>query len=349
MMGRQVRQMIRLIDDLMDVSRITSDKIELRKQQLDLRTVITGAVESIQAIVDASGQQLNVTLPKMPIFVSGDVVRLTQVFGNILHNAAKFSGGNGKISIVAETQGDSAVVRVCDNGPGIPENMLAEIFETFRQVDSTLERSHGGLGIGLMLVKRLTEMHGGKVEARSEGLGRGSEFVVTLPTLALGVGSNLRVDGDHSVDNKVQSLEQVEGLPRHRILVVDDLPDLAESFAAVLESIGQKVQMVHDGQTAIEAILSDRPDIVFLDISMPVMNGYEVARQLRSRPELKGLTLVALTGYGHSEYQRSAVDAGFDHYVTKPINLEKLREVLLAVPVRDEQAKASGRAAAAVS
>jgi PAS domain S-box-containing protein len=331
MMGRQVQQMIRLIDDLMDVARITSDKIELRTQQMDLRSVIAGAVESIRSIVDASGQQLNVTLPNAPVFVSGDAVRLTQVFGNILHNAAKFTGRNGTISIVTETQDDRAIVRVCDNGSGIPQDMLSEVFETFRQVDSTLERSHGGLGIGLMLAKRLTEMHGGTVEAQSEGLGKGSVFVVTLPALA--------ADGNHRVDDKVRSIRQVGKLPRHRILVVDDLPDLAESFRAVLESIGQEVHTAHDGQSAIESVVSDRPDIVFLDVSMPVMNGYEVARQLRSRPELKGLTLVALTGYGHAEYQLRAKEAGFNHYVTKPIDLEKLREVLLAAPVADERTK----------
>lgn len=331
MMGRQLRQMIRLIDDLMDVSRITSDKIELRKQRIDLRGVIAGAVEAIRPIVDAGGQQLKVTLPTVPVFVSGDAVRLTQVFGNILNNAAKFTHRDGTVSIVAETQGDTAIVRVRDNGPGIAEEMLSKIFERFRQVDSTLERSHGGLGIGLMLAQRLTEMHGGAIEARSEGLGKGSEFVVTLPALA--------TDGNQPVENKDHSFEQTARLPRHRILVVDDLPELAESFQAVLESIGQTVQTVHDGQSAIESVLSDRPDIVFLDVSMPVMNGYEVARRLRARPELKGVTLVALTGYGHAEYQLRAAEAGFDHYVTKPIDLERLREVLLMVPVGDEQAK----------
>jgi CheY-like chemotaxis protein/two-component sensor histidine kinase len=375
--------MIRLIDDLMDVSRITSDKIELRKQHVDLRSVIAGVVESIGPTMHASAQPLNVALPAAPIFVSGDVVRLSQVFGNILNNAAKFSGGKGNISIVAEAQGNQAIVRIHDNGPGIPQEMLTEIFESFRQVDATLERSHGGLGIGLMLVKRLTEMHGGTVEARSEGLGKGSEFVVTLPALdadaaqrlesdcrasgdqrvsgARGVGGDHRFDGEHKFDNanvfdggnrtetNVRSLREVEGLPRHRILVVDDMPELAESFGAVLQSIGQQVRVVHDGPSAIESVLSDRPDIVFLDISMPGMSGYEVARQLRSRPELKGLTLVALTGYGHAEYQLTAAEAGFDHYVTKPIDLEKLRDVLLAVPARDEQAKASGRTTAAVS
>jgi PAS domain S-box-containing protein len=329
MMGRQVRQMIRLIDDLMDVSRITSDKIELRRQRIDLRSVVAGAVESVRHIVDANGQQLKVILPNAPIFVSGDVVRLTQVFENILNNAAKFTGGNGTISIVTETQGDSAIVRICDNGPGIPEGMLSEIFETFRQVDSTLERSQGGLGIGLMLVKRFTEMHGGTVEAHSEGLGKGSEFVVTLPALD--------VDSNHPEENKGHSFGEVRSLPRHRILVVDDLPDLAESFGTVLESIGQNVQTVYDGQTAIELVLSDRPDIVFLDISMPVMSGFEVARQLRSRPDLKGLTLVALTGYEHAQHKLRAMEAGFNHYVTKPIDLENLREVLLAVPARDEE------------
>ncbi len=331
MMGRQVGQMIRLIDDLMDVSRITRDKIELRKQRIDLRSVITGAVESIRSVVDANGQRLKVTLPNSPVVVSGDGARLSQVFGNILINAAKFTGRNGSISISIELKEGDAVVSISDNGPGIPKDMLSEIFESFRQVDSTLERSHGGLGIGLMLAKHLTEMHGGTIEAQSEGPGKGSVFVVTLPALA--------AEGKCQINDQVHSIEQVADVPRHRILVVDDLPDLAESFRAVLESIGQNVQIVHDGRSAIESVLLDRPDIVFLDVSMPVMSGYEVARQLRSRPELKGLTLVALTGYGHAEYQLEAVEAGFDHYVTKPIDLKTLRDVLLAVPIANEQTK----------
>jgi PAS domain S-box-containing protein len=329
MMDRQVRQMVRLINDLLDVSRITSGKIELRKERIDLRTAIAGAVESIQSVVVAAGHRLTVSVPDEPIFVDGDVVRLTQVFGNIINNAAKFTGQNGTISVHAERRGDEAMVTVRDNGPGIPQTMLSEIFESFRQVDATRERSQGGLGIGLMLVKRLTELHAGMVEARSEGIGRGSEFVVTLP-------ANL-VEADAEEELATHMQEPTSEVPRHRILIVDDLPEVAESFQTLLEIIGQEVVMAHDGHSAIESVLTERPDVVFLDIAMPGMDGYEVARQLRARSELNGLTLVALTGYGQAEDERMTADAGFDHYLTKPTSLAKLRELLLAVPCESRE------------
>jgi PAS domain S-box-containing protein len=328
-MDRQVRQMVRLINDLMDVSRITSGKIELHKERIDLRSAIAGAVESIQSVVAAAGHQLSVCVPDEPIFVDGDAVRLTQVFGNIVNNAAKFTGRNGTISIHAENRGGQAVVTVRDNGPGIPNAMLSEIFESFRQVDATRERSQGGLGIGLMLVKRLTELHAGTVEARSEGIGRGSEFVVTLPASP--------AEESPPMEDAAHSQEQTSEIPRHRILIVDDLPEVAQSFRTLLETFGQEVATAHDGRSAIESILEDRPDIVFLDIAMPGMDGYEVARQLRARSELNGLTLVALTGYGQEEDRRMTADAGFDHHLTKPTSLAKLRELLLAVPCESRE------------
>ena len=325
MMDRQVGQMVRLIDDLMDVSRIASGKIELRNERMDLRDAICGAVESIQSTVDTNAQQLNVTLPREPIYVDGDVTRLTQVFGNILHNAAKFTPREGTITLVAEARADRAIVTIRDNGLGIPENMLAEIFDTFRQVDSTLERSHGGLGIGLMLVKRITEIHGGTVEADSDGVGTGSQFVVNLPRLM--AEETLPVDGKN-LDHR-----QAESMRRHRVLVVDDMPEVAESLQALLEVIGQDVFVAHDARSALDLMLAKRPDIAFLDIAMPDMNGYDVAREVRARPELQYLTLVALTGYGQAEDQRRAAAAGFNHHLTKPASLAGLRELLLAVPV----------------
>jgi len=330
-MDRQVRQMIRLIDDLMDVSRITSGKIELCKERIDLHTLISSVVDSIRPIVDANNHRLTVNLPAEPIFVDGDVVRLKQVFGNILNNAAKFTSRNGTISIVAEPRGDTVAVKVQDNGPGIPQEMLSEVFEAFRQLDGTLERSQGGLGIGLTLVKRFAEMHAGTVEAHSEGLGKGSEFVVTLPRLAAA--------GNGRTEIKIHALDQTARIPRRRILIVDDLPEVAESFQVLLEIIGQEVLVAHDGQSAIESVLAEKPDVVFLDIAMPEMNGYEVARQLRARSDLNGLTLVALTGYGQAEDQRRAREAGFDHHLTKPPSIEALRELLLSMPLQDEQAE----------
>jgi CheY-like chemotaxis protein/two-component sensor histidine kinase len=307
----------------MDVSRITSGKIELRRERMDLRAAIAAAVESIQSAVDANAQQLIVTLPDEPMVVDGDAARLTQVFGNILHNALKFTPREGTITLVAKTRDDQAVVTISDNGLGIPEQMLAEIFETFRQVDSSLERVHGGLGIGLMLVKRITELHAGTVEAYSGGAGAGSRFVVNLPLLS-------RQEAD---EEKPLAPPTTEMPPGHRILVVDDIPEVAESLAALLEVIGQEVFVAHDGHSALELALARRPDIVFLDIAMPGMNGYDAAREMRAQVELQDVTLVALTGHGQAEDRQRAAEAGFTHHLTKPTGLAKLRELLSQAPV----------------
>ncbi len=325
-MDRQVHQMTRLIDDLMDVSRITRGKIHLQKQRVDLSTLISGAVEAVGPLVQARGHQLTVTVPSMPSFVNGDVARLTQVFANILHNAVKYTGRNGAIGLVAANQGERAVVTIKDNGPGIPSNMLSIIFEVFSQVDQTLDRCHGGLGIGLMLVKRLVEVHGGSVEARSDGLGKGSEFIVILPL------ADAETDDQH--DAVVTKL--ATSIPCHRILVVDDVQVSAEILASMLRSIGQETSLATDGLTAIEWARENKPDVVFLDIAMPGMDGYEVARRLRACSELKGLRLVALTGYGQEEDRRKAYEAGLDHHMTKPASFEAVQEFLLTVPVRRE-------------
>ncbi len=329
MMDRQVHQMIRLIDDLMDVSRITRGKIQLRKERVALATLIAGAVESVEPLMHARKHQLTVQLPSEPVWIDGDLVRLTQVFGNILNNAAKYTVQNGIITVTADRQGDWVVVKVRDNGPGIPDHMLSEIFEMFRQVDQTLERSHGGLGIGLTLVKRLVEMHGGTVEARSEGPQRGSELIVTLPAIV--VNPRAVPDGLSGTSDSAASM------PRHRVLVVDDLPELTESFATLLEVIGQQVFVAYNGPSAIESARVQRPNVAFLDIAMPGMNGYEVARRLRTLPELKGLTLVALTGFGQDEDRRKAAEAGFDHHLTKPSSQQALKDLLLSIPVRGEE------------
>lgn len=324
-MDRQVRQITRIIDDLMDVSRITRGKIELHKQSVDLSTLLQGAIEPIQPYIESCGQQVTVTLPTEPVFVDGDPARLAQVFGNLLNNATKYSGRNGVIWATASRRGDKALVSIRDNGPGIPQHMLSDIFEMFRQVDGTLSRSHGGLGIGLTLVKQLVELHGGTVEARSEGPGKGSEFIVTLPTF-VAVGGRAQSDGTR------HRSRQIHALPRRRILVVDDIQPAAQTLAMMLRGMGQEVAIVHDGPAAIDWALSHKPEAVFLDIAMPEMDGYEVARRLRGYSETATTVLVALTGYGQDSDRRRAFEAGFDHHMVKPPNLDALENVLLTVP-----------------
>jgi K+-sensing histidine kinase KdpD len=230
----------------MDVSRISRGRIQLQKQRVDLRTVISEAIESVQPLIDAENHRVTVALPAEPLFVEGDVARLTQVFGNILHNAVKYAGRKGVIWIAAERKDGQAAISIRDNGPGISKHMLSQIFEMFQQVDKSSDRSFGGLGIGLSLVKQLVELHGGTVEAKSEGHGSGSEFIVTLPTAANG----------QSESTAHHTLQQVSTLPRHRILVVDDVEASAATLAMMLKGMGQEVSTVNDGESAIRQVLN---------------------------------------------------------------------------------------------
>jgi PAS domain S-box-containing protein len=324
-MSRQVQQLIHLIDDLMDLARITSGKIKLRRGAVDVATLIDRSVETVQPLLDAFGHQLTVTTPGEPIQVDGDVSRLTQVLSNILNNAAKYTPRNGVISIHAERRQDSAVLRIRDNGTGIPAQHLTTIFEAFRQADRTLERSQGGLGIGLTLARQLVELHGGTVEARSDGPGKGSEFIVTLPLLAA-----RQVEG-----GMAPPATKRRPLARRRILVVDDLNESADTLARVLRSMGQDATSLYDGESAIPWILEHQPDVVLLDIAMPGLDGYEVARRLREHEELSATLLVALTGYGQLDDRRRALEAGFDFHLTKPANIGNLEELLLNLPQRN--------------
>jgi len=323
MMQRQIRQLIRLIDDLLDVSRITRGKVELRMEPIDLATVVEGAIEAIRPFINSCRHELAVVLPTQSVTLQGDIGRLVQVFGNLLHNAAKYTGQNGHLWVTARTENGQAVVSVRDNGPGIPSEMLTAIFEMFRQVDQTLDRAHGGLGIGLTLAKTLVEMHGGSIEARSEGPGRGSEFLVRLPLDS----ASATVDDDSRVYALKRHLR-----PRHlRVLIVDDVAPSAKTLALMLNGLGQKTRVEHDGPAALDAIEDFHPDIVFLDIAMPGMDGYEVARTIRKRAGTQPV-LVALTGYGQEEDRKHAAIAGFDHHLVKPTSIDHLREVLMTVP-----------------
>jgi PAS domain S-box-containing protein len=332
LMERQVRQMTRLIDDLMDVSRITRGKIHLRRQSVDLATLVAGAVEAVRPMIDAHHHQLVVDLPAEPIWVDGDVARLTQVFANILNNAAKYTSKGGEIHVAASRTNGRAVVRIRDNGPGIPPQMLSAIFDAFRQVDETLDRAHGGLGIGLTLVKQLIELHGGTVTAHSDGVNQGSEFVVELPAIAPPesgiVAENADTNG-HSADAATAALD---GGGSHRVLVVDDVEASAKTLAMMLNAIGHDADTLTDPTEVTDYIEVHRPDTVFLDIAMPGMNGYDVARSVRGRPHLADVVLVALTGYGQEDDRRRAFEAGFNYHLCKPASLETLENLLAAVP-----------------
>jgi signal transduction histidine kinase/integral membrane sensor domain MASE1/AmiR/NasT family two-component response regulator len=321
MMGRQVQNLMRLVDDLLDVSRIMRGKIELRKERIDLAESIGRAVETASPVVQQGRHELTVSLPPEPIRVEADSVRLAQAIANLLHNAAKYTEPGGIIVLSAERDGGDAVVRVRDSGIGIGPEMLPRIFGLFVQADRALTRAQGGMGIGLTLVRTLVELHGGRVQAFSEGLGKGSEFVIRLPTLAVRAPEP-SLDGPTSRGSSGRP-------PRRRVLVVDDNVDAAESLAAVLRLAGQDVRVSHDGAAALDAAGADRPDVVFLDIGMPGMDGYEVARNMRRDPALRDVVLIALTGWGQEEDRRRSREAGFDHHIVKPVEPDALQRLLV--------------------
>jgi CheY-like chemotaxis protein/two-component sensor histidine kinase len=315
---RQVQQLVRLVDDLLDVSRITLGKLELRKQRVTLATVVEAALEASRPLIEQRGHEITVTLPPEPVELDADLTRLAQVLLNLLNNAAKYTERGGCIRLAAEREGGEVVVRVQDAGMGIPADMLPRVFEMFVQAD----RSQDGLGIGLTLVKRLVQMHGGSIHAHSEGPGRGSEFVVRLPTA-----------GESSLGVHPASGEGAAPAPssRHRILVVDDNRDAAETMAELLGLTGNDLRTAHDGIEAVEVAAEFRPHVVLLDIGLPRMDGYEVARKIREQPWSSGTVLVALTGWGQEEDRRRSREAGFDHHLIKPVEPEALLELLTAV------------------
>jgi DNA-binding response OmpR family regulator len=317
MMERQLGQMVRLIDDLLDVSRISRGKVELRKERVALETVIQHAIETSRPLIENGGHDLNINVPPDPIYVDADLTRLAQVFANLLNNAAKYTERGGGITLAVQRQGSDAVVSVRDTGVGIPAHMLPKVFEMFTQVDRSLERSQGGLGIGLTLVKRLVEMHGGTVAAKSEGHGRGSEFVVRLPVVLSLVG--------HEPSGEA---EPVRTTARRRILVVDDNRDSATSLAMMLKIMGNETQTAYDGLEALDVGAAFRPDVALLDIGMPKLNGYDAARRIREQPWGKNIVLVALTGWGQEEDRRRSREAGFNTHMVKPVEPAALEKLL---------------------
>ncbi|MBY0527310.1 MAG: CHASE3 domain-containing protein [Gemmataceae bacterium] len=324
MMERQLAHLVRLVDDLLDVSRITRGKIDLRRERVGLAAIIQSAVETSRPLIEASKHELTVALPPTPIYVDADVTRLAQVFSNLLNNSAKYTERGGRIWLTVERQGSDVVVSVKDTGVGIPGNMLPHVFGMFTQVDRSLERSQGGLGIGLTLVKRLVEMHGGTVTAHSDGHGQGSEFIVRLPAVSVRTVGSAVPPSDDPAPSAAR--------PAHRVLVADDNEDAAASLAMLLKVMGHEPHVVHDGAQAVEAATTFKPDVVLLDIGMPKMNGYEAAQRIRQLPGGKSMTLVALTGWGQDEDRRRSEEAGFDHHMVKPVDPAALENLLATRP-----------------
>jgi len=314
---RQLGQMVRLVDDLLDLNRITHDRLELRRSEVELSSVVQQAVEVARPLLDAAGHQLTIDLPDEPIYLNADRARLAQVFGNLLNNSCKYTKPKGSIALSATRVDDRVVVTVRDNGAGIPPDKLQSIFDMFMQVDRSSERSQGGLGIGLTLVKRLIEMHGGSIEAISAGEGQGSEFIVRLPV----------VTGSKVVPALAAGIES-ESPRQRRILIVDDNRDSADSLAMLLEITGNKTYLAHDGMEAIEAIEKHRPEVVLLDIGLPKLNGHEVCRRLRAQSWGKEIVVIALTGWGQEDDRRKSEQAGFNGHLVKPVDYEKLLELL---------------------
>jgi signal transduction histidine kinase len=319
MMERQVGHMVRLVDDLLEVSRITRGKIELKKDRIELSLVIASAVETSRPLVEAGNHNLAVALPGDSLLVEGDATRLAQVFANLLNNAAKYTDPGGEISLSAVREGETVKVSVRDNGIGIAPEALPRIFEMFMQAGAPGRSTQPGLGIGLTLAKSLVELHGGTIAAASKGPGKGSEFTVRLP---LAAAQALPVPEGVAI--------ALAGQRRRRVLIVDDNRDAADSLGALLQVLGAEVRVVHSGPNALETLERFKPEVVFLDIGMPEMDGYEVARRIRGRDEWRALRLVALTGWGQERDRRLSKAAGFDHHLIKPADVETLQAVLNA-------------------
>lgn len=321
-MEQQVNHMVRLVDDLLEVARITRGKIELRKEVIDLATVIGHAVETSRPFIEAAGHQLALSLPARSLLVEADSVRLAQVVANLLNNAAKYTPSGGQIWLTVRREGDHALVSVRDNGQGIPPEMLPRVFDMFAQVDRHQANAQSGLGIGLALAKRLIEMHDGRIDASSQGKGCGSEFIVQLP---------LSVTAATAPPHKLVP-QKDRALPRRNVLVVDDTEASAYVLGKLLEALGQQVITAGDAESALKLARARRPQVIFSDIAMPSVNGYELARRLRLEVGLENCVLVALTGYSQDNDRQLAQEAGFQHYLVKPVSVEALEQLLTTLP-----------------
>jgi signal transduction histidine kinase len=332
LIDRQVNHLTRLIDDLLDVSRITRSRLELKRQRIDLLDVVRAAVDASRAGCDQLEHELSITLPEQPQPVEADIVRLTQVFSNLLSNAMKFTPTGRPIRVILEAGPNTAQVTVKDSGIGIDAEHLPHVFDMFYQVDSSIGRSHGGLGIGLMLVKKLVELHGGSVEARSAGRDHGSEFIVSLPLASPLEASSRSRD---AIDRA--------GMTGRRVVVADDNADSAESLSMLLSLYGNEVSTAYNGRDAVSLAEQIRPEIMLLDIGMPEMNGYEVAKEIRREPWGADVVLIALTGWGKEEDRRLSREAGFNHHFVKPLSVEDLGKVLASIDVAAKSPMGSRR------
>lgn len=315
MLERQVGQLVRLVDDLLDVSRISRGKIELKKSRIELASIVNHAVEAARPLCERMRHALTVELPRRPIYLDGDPTRLAQVIGNLLTNATKFTEAGGEIHLAVELDGSEAMIRVQDTGIGIEAEHLPHIFEMFTQIDTSLERTQSGLGIGLTLVKKLVELHDGRVSVHSGGLGQGTEFVVRLPILA-------------DAPQLAAIAKEPVAMSARRVLIVDDNQDSATSLAMLLKITGNQTHTAYDGLAAVEKAAEVQPDLILLDIGLPKLNGYEVCRRIREQPGGKNVVIVALTGWGQEEDRQKSKDAGFDGHLVKPVDLVALAKML---------------------
>jgi len=317
MMDRQLTHLVRLIDDLLDVSRVSRGRIDLRKRQMSLQEAVHSALETSRPLIEANEHSLHLDIPEAPLWVDGDLTRLAQVVSNLLNNAAKYTSAGGDIRLSLRKENGHADIEVADNGLGIEAEMLPRVFDLFTQADRHLDRSQGGLGIGLALVSKLVEMHGGTRTAQSNGPGKGSTFTVSLPL----------VDEEGEALGEPLQKAQKAAAPM-KVLIVDDNVDSAQTSLWMLDLMGHKATVAHEGLTALEMAHEIKPDVVLLDIGMPGMDGYEVCRQLRQMPEMKNKTVIAQTGWGQESDRQKAFAAGFDHHITKPVSLDLLTQLL---------------------
>ena len=315
---RQVRQIIRLVDDLLDISRISRGKIHLRKERVELSSIVKSAVETAQPLIESRKHELTVTLPPEAIWLEADAARLEQVVGNLLTNAAKYTEPGGRISVTAVREGSDVILRIKDTGIGILPEMLPRIFDLFVQADRSLERAEGGLGIGLTLVKSLVQLHQGTIEASSPGVGQGSEFVIRLQAV-----SEVTAMQPESVTDDIKKYRSL------RLLVVDDNTDTVESLAMLLRLSGHEVQTAQNGPDGLHAALSNNPEVAMLDLGLPGIDGYELARRIRHQTDKP--VLIAMTGYGQAEDRERTKEAGFDYHLVKPVDPEKLQDLLTKI------------------
>lgn len=315
MMDRQMTHLVRLVDDLLDVSRVSQGKIELKREHLTLRSVVEAAVETARPVIDLAGHAFTLDLPAEELWVDGDLTRLAQIVANLLNNAAKYTPESGHIGLSLRRDGTEAVIRVSDTGLGIDADMLPKVFELFTQVDRNIHRAQGGLGIGLALAQKLVALHGGSIHAESAGANKGSTFELRLPL----------AEAPHATADGLSEAQTARAL---NVLVVDDNRESARTTSWMLDLIGHHTRTVHDGVAALAAADSETPDVILLDIGMPGMNGYEVCRELRKRPQLQDTVVIAQTGWGQDSDRQAAFEAGFNHHLTKPVNLDSLSRLL---------------------